>query len=151
MSQIPLPSSIVSLFRVFPEVSPVPLHFMESRERCFLPVLVYAGPGPTGLRGTPLLSGKQALTRPLYSDSLPEYTQIRQETTGKKGEEKGPRVAQRGPKGDSGPVNSHTDMSFAHKSEIQMKIMVKNTSSLISDSDTSAYDGSHNQFLCSVT
>lgn len=55
------------LFRVLSEVSAVPLRFMESRERCFLPVLVCAGPGPAGLGGTPLLSGKPALgeTAPL--------------------------------------------------------------------------------------
>lgn len=53
------------------------------------------------------------LARPLHSDSLPEYTQIREEATGKKGEEKGPRVAQRGPKGNSGPVSSHIDSTLS--------------------------------------
>lgn len=67
------------LFRVLPEVSAVLPRFMESRERCFLPLLVCTGPGPAGLvlgrrvavvvggGGTPLLSGKPALgeTAPL--------------------------------------------------------------------------------------
>lgn len=55
------------LFRVLHKVSAVPPHFMESRERCFLPVLLCTGPGPAGLGGTPLLSGKPALgdTAPL--------------------------------------------------------------------------------------
>lgn len=79
-----------SLFHVLPEVFAVPLRFMESRERCFLPVLVCTGPGPAGLGGARLSSQEgRRLARPLHSDSLPEYTQIREEATGKKGEEKG--------------------------------------------------------------
>lgn len=48
------------------------------------------------------------LARPLHSDSLPENTQIREQATEKR-EDKRPRLAQRGPKGNAGLVNSHTD------------------------------------------
>lgn len=75
-----------SLFRVLPEVSAVPPRFMESRERCFLPVLVCAGPGPAGLRARLSSQESRRLARPLHSDSLPEYTQIREEATGKRRE-----------------------------------------------------------------
>lgn len=77
-----------SFFRVLPKASAVPLRFMESRERCFLPVLLCAGPGAAGLGvGGARLSSQERrrLARPLHSDSLPEHTQIR----GKKGEWKG--------------------------------------------------------------
>lgn len=71
-----------------------------------------------GGRGWARLSSQESrrLARPLHSDSLPEYTQIREEATGgKKAEEKRPKVSHRGPEGNSCPLNSHTDPTLAHK------------------------------------
>ncbi|KAG7239640.1 hypothetical protein INR49_028576 [Caranx melampygus] len=81
--------------RRLPEVSTVPLRFMESRERCFLvqdPMVLGVGVWGGG-RGWARLSSQESrrLARPLHSDSLPEYTQIREEATGKKAEEKRPK------------------------------------------------------------
>lgn len=84
-----------SFFRVLPKASAVPLRFMESRERCFLPVLLCAGPGAAGLgvgggHASPLR--KEGAWR---DHSTLIACQNIHRSGGKKENEKGPGVAER--------------------------------------------------------
>lgn len=94
------------LFRVLHKVSAVPPHFMESRERALVQDLLIWGAR---------LSSQESrrLATLLHSDSLPEYTQIREEATGER--RKGTKRCSKRAESNPGPVNSHSDSSLAHK------------------------------------
>lgn len=109
-----------SFFRVLPKASAVPLRFMESRERCFLPVLLCAGPGAAGLG----VGGGHA--SPLRKEGAwrDHSTLIACQNIHRSGGKKD-REWLKEPKGYSGPVNSHKDSTFTHKSLHKERIMVK--------------------------
>lgn len=69
------------------------------------------------------LRKSRCLAKLLHSDSLPEYTQIREEATGEK--KRGPEGAQWGLKSNPRPVNSHTNSAQAHRTSPQMKLTAK--------------------------
>lgn len=102
---------------------------MESRERCFLPMLLYIGTGPAGLEGcggggTPLLSGKAGAWRKCCTLIVCQNThRSEKRQLGRK--ERGPKGARRGPKSNPCPFNSHTNSAQAHRTPPQMKLTAK--------------------------
>lgn len=114
ISLSPSISAFCSVFSVFSTKSPaVPLHFMESRERCFLPVLLYTGPA------SPLR--KAGAGRHCSALIACQYTHRSEKSQPGKDEKATKR------RSNPGPANSHTESALAPKTSNQMKNHRKHT------------------------